>query len=69
MRLFVIKAAVSLEFPLCKTARHLNSFLPHTLAIFDALPSAVVSAPSLSVFLQHIDNHFAYDKFCFGLSV
>ena len=64
---YQLRRAESLEFPLCSSSRHRNSFLPYSIAIYNALPPHVVSASRLSTFLQSVDSHFAYDKYCFGL--
>ena len=47
----------------------MNSFLPYTVAIFNALTTQVVSLSRLSTFPQRFDSHFADRKFCLGLSL
>ena len=63
---YQLRRAESLEFPVCSSSRHKNSFLPYSIAIYNALPPHV-SASRLSTFLHSVDSHFAYDKHCFGL--
>ena len=45
-----------------------NLFLPSTIALFNSLPSSVVSCSSKSGFTRAQDCHFSSDKFSFGLS-
>ena len=45
-----------------------NLFLPSTIALFNSLPSSVVSCSSKSGFTRALDRHFSSDKFSFGLS-
>ena len=66
-----------LKLPLCFCRVHFfhaallaawNLFLPSTIALFNSLPSSVVSCSSKSGFTRALDRHFSSDKFSFGLS-
>ena len=59
---------LSLSFPACLTSHRLKSFLPSAIALFNSLPSSVVSWSSKIAFTRALDRHFSFDKFSFGLS-
>ena len=62
-----LRSTHSSEVPLCSSSRHLSSFFPSTCILWNSLPSSVVSAKSLSSFVNLLDNHFHADRFLFGL--
>ena len=63
-----LRAGHSLQFPLCSSSRHQSSFLCHTIPIWNNLPSSVVSSSSLVLFQRSVRDHFAVDKYLYGLS-
>ena len=65
---YYFRNPLSLSFPACRTSHRLKSFLPSTIALFNSLPSSVVSCSSKSGFTRALDRHFSSDKFSFGLS-
>ena len=62
-----LRSAHALEFPLSTSARHLSSFFCVTIPTWNSLPSHVVTAPSHTVIRHRLRQHFAADKFTFGL--
>ena len=57
----------TLAMPLCRTQRRLQSFLPSTVALWNSLPSSVLSCISLSSFLVSLDSHLISDRYSLGL--
>ena len=46
-----------LEQPFASTNSHLYSFIPHTISIWNSLPSSIVLAPSLNSFKFLLSNY------------
>ena len=63
-----LHAGHSLQFPLCSSSRHQSSFLCHSIPLWNNLPSSVVSSSSLVLFQRSVRDHFAADKYLYGLS-
>ena len=63
-----LRAGHSLQFPLCFSSRHQSSFLCHTIPIWNNLPSFVVSSSSRVLFQRFVRDHFAVDKYLYGLT-
>ena len=63
-----LRAGHSLQFLLCSSSRHQSSFLCHTIPIWNNLPSTVVSSSSLVLFQRSVRDHFAVDKYLYGLT-
>ena len=61
------RKAASLQMPFCATEQHLNSFLPSATILWNSLPADLQSHMSSSIFRQSLINHFASDRFSFGL--
>ena len=57
----------TLAMPLCRTQRRLQSFRPSTVAIWNSLPSSVLSCTSVSSFLVSLDSHLISDRYSLGL--
>ena len=57
----------TLAMPLCRTQRRLQSFLPSTVALWNSLPSSVLSCTSLSSFLVSLDSQLISDRYSLGL--
>ena len=57
----------TLAMPLCRTQRRLQSFLPSTVALWNSLPSSVLSCTSVSSFLVSLDSHLISDRYSLGL--
>ena len=57
----------TLAMPLCRTQRRLQSFLPSTVALWNSLPSSVLSCTSVSSFLVSLDSHLISDSYSLGL--
>ena len=57
----------NLAFPWCNS-HHRKSFLPSSVALWNALPLNVQSAVTLSSFRRLLSIHFSSDRFVFGLS-
>ena len=57
----------TLAMPLCRTQRRLQSFLPSTVALWNSLPSSVLSCTSVSSFLVSLDSHLISDCYSLGL--
>ena len=57
----------NLAFPWCNS-HHRKSFLPSSVALWNALPLNVQSAVTLSSFRRLLSIHFSSDCFAFGLS-
>ena len=57
----------TLAMPLCRTQRRLQSFLPSTVALWNSLPSTVLSCTSVSSFLVSLDSHLISDRYSLGL--
>ena len=65
---YPLRNSSSISLPLCQSSRHLNSFLPSSIALFNSLPLSVSSCSSRCSFLLALDCHFISDKFSFGLT-
>ena len=57
----------NLAFPRC-SARHMKSFLPDSIAVWNSLPSGIQATQTLSSFRCLVSAHFASDRLVFGLS-
>ena len=57
----------NLAFPRC-SARHMKSFLPENIAVWNSLPPGIDETQTLSSFRRLVSAHFASDRFVFGLS-
>ena len=49
--------------PLSRKQRRLQSFLPSTVALWNSLPSSVLSCTSVSSFLVSLDSHLISESF------
>ena len=63
-----LRAGHSLQFPLCSSSRHQSPFLCHTIPVWNNLPSSVVSSSSFVLFQRSVRDHFAVNKYLYGLT-
>ena len=64
---YSLRKRKNLAFPWCNS-HHRRSFLPSSVALWNALPLNVQSAVTLSTFHPLLSIHFSSDRFGFGLS-
>ena len=64
---YSLRKPANLAFPSCSSHQHLKSFIPFCATLWNDLPAPIQSSPSLSSFRCSVIDHFAGDRYVYGL--